>query len=581
MTDHIEKDKGNEMRLAWSCLVDEKKQLIEWEDREGKSYINSLTSIIDYAHALLFSKRDTLCFYYQESANQWLKVILQRHKHIFTLVTVYKVDLPFELSKREIEILTLLSSGLSNTEISQQLFISERTVAKHIEHIFQKTKIENRTILAVFAVTENLCCLPTPGELEHSILATYEIEKIVKDNTFSSLSPYISINTQHTSRPIIVGVPYVEEGIGKLDTQELYNGSHLAVEMINRQGGINGRELQLETVGFRVDDPKSIQQAYQTLFDKEVDAISTSYACYSPDLHELVASEGVPYIHLATHSDLGKSSNRQMKNIFQACASDINYGAGVRRFIQAYQHYYPKCIKKKSVLVIAVKWQKIDIGIEQLILQLRKDSWQVEVLTLDKSDSVFDYAITQVHYFDPDLIVFASYFAEDILQFYQAFTQSPVNAIIYSIYAPSIFLPQEKQCEGVLWASTTGLSMNYAGKQFCHCYESLFHHQPSYSQASVAYDQIQILANVWKQVTSPRAFDEVIKGMKSLAYTGVNGTYYFGGDIQAGLTYPDNTLDLSISQPHLIFQIQQGKSTVIAPDVFAESQFQLPYWFRV
>lgn len=105
---------------------------------------------------------------------------LQRYKQIFTLMTAQQTQLPFGLSKREIEILTLLSSGLSNVEISQQLFISERTVAKHIEHLFQKTQIENRTSLAVFAVTENLCCLPTPGDLSQSVLATYEIEALAK-----------------------------------------------------------------------------------------------------------------------------------------------------------------------------------------------------------------------------------------------------------------------------------------------------------------------------------------------------------------------------------------------------------------
>ncbi|MEE6076431.1 LuxR C-terminal-related transcriptional regulator [Avibacterium paragallinarum] len=567
------------MELTWACLVDEQKQLIEWDSGAGKAYFEMLPQLIDYAQALLSSMRDSLCFYYQTENNQWLNVSLQRYKQIFTLMTAQQTQLPFDLSKREIEILTLLSSGLSNIEISQQLFISERTVAKHVEHLFQKTQIENRTSLAVFAVTENLCCLPTPGDLSQSILATYEIESLAKGVKLPQKAPHFIHSTM--AYPITIGVPYVEQGIGKLDTQELCNGSQLAVEMINQQGGINGREVRLETVGFCVDDPQSIHQAYQRLLDKEVDAISASYACYSPDLHEWIASKGIPYIHLATHSDLGKSHHNQIKNIFQACASDINYGAGVARFIRAYQFHYPQVMKNKRILVITVKWQKIDIGIENLISQLRQEHWQVDVLTLEKSPQVFDYAMKQVCYFDPTLIVFASYFAEDILQFYQSFIQNPINAIIYSIYAPSVFLPQEKQCEGVLWASTTGLSMTYAGRKFCQDYQRFFDHQPSYSQASVAYDQIQILANVWRHSTSPRAFKEVINGIRSLAYTGVNGTYYFGGEVQAGLAYPDNTQDLSISQPHLLFQIQQGKSTVIAPDVFAESVFKLPHWFRL
>lgn len=44
----------------------------------------------------------------------------------------------FRLSKREGEIAWLAVDGITHREIGQQLFISERTVSKHIEHIFEK-----------------------------------------------------------------------------------------------------------------------------------------------------------------------------------------------------------------------------------------------------------------------------------------------------------------------------------------------------------------------------------------------------------------------------------------------------------
>lgn len=67
--------------------------------------------------------------------------------------------------------------------------------------------------------------------------------------------------------PIIIGVPYVEHGIGEIDTRELLNGTQLAVNQINQQGGINGRELQIATAGFCVKDKASILGAYNTLLD--------------------------------------------------------------------------------------------------------------------------------------------------------------------------------------------------------------------------------------------------------------------------------------------------------------------------
>lgn len=568
-----------EKRTAWSCLVDKQAVVLEWEDETGAVYLANFPQVVAYAQAFLHSRYDALCFYYY--AEKWYFLRFSRHQESFALVNMTEKDLPFELSKREIELLTLICAGLSNAEIAQQLSISERTVAKHVENLFAKTNTESRTALAVLALTESLCCLPTPGQLTQSILMTRQVEQLVQTpSTEEKLHFSVIGNAQ---RPIILGVPYVEQGIGQIDTLGLLNGSTLAVEMINRQGGINGRKIQLEKVGFSVGDKQSILHAYHTLFDKEVDAISTSYACYSPEIHELVAQKGVPYLHIATHSNSDKKAHNlpisQFDNIFQVCASDTHYGSGVSRFLNTYRRYFPNWLQNHTILVIRVKWQQIDIGIEALMAEIRSLNWQVEVLELEKSADAFHKAMQLIHAISPSIVVLASYFAEDIVDFYQTFIQQPSNAVIYSIYAPSVFLPHNQPCEGVVWSTTSGLNQNYLGQQFSLHYEKFFGVQPSYSQASIAYDQVNILADVWRQTLSPRAFKEVSKGIRKMPHYGVNGTYYFGGGTQMGLTYPDNTKDLSISLPHLVYQIQQGYSKIIAPELFANTFFQLPPWF--
>ena len=50
-----------------------------------------------------------------------------------------------ELSKRELEILGLLSKGLSNQEIASKLFISLSTVKTHNQNLFEKLEVERRT----------------------------------------------------------------------------------------------------------------------------------------------------------------------------------------------------------------------------------------------------------------------------------------------------------------------------------------------------------------------------------------------------------------------------------------------------
>lgn len=60
------------------------------------------------------------------------------------------------LTKREVEVLKLVSFGMYNKEIAEKLNISERTVKNHISNIFKKIEVSDRTQAAVFAIRNNL-----------------------------------------------------------------------------------------------------------------------------------------------------------------------------------------------------------------------------------------------------------------------------------------------------------------------------------------------------------------------------------------------------------------------------------------
>lgn len=60
------------------------------------------------------------------------------------------------LTKREIEILAQVASGMFNKEIAINLNISERTVKNHISNIFKKIDVSDRTQAAVFAIRNNI-----------------------------------------------------------------------------------------------------------------------------------------------------------------------------------------------------------------------------------------------------------------------------------------------------------------------------------------------------------------------------------------------------------------------------------------
>jgi non-specific serine/threonine protein kinase len=62
----------------------------------------------------------------------------------------------FGLTLRELEVLRLLTEGLSDREIADALSISVRTAGNHVQHTMQKLGVESRTAAAVFAVRHDL-----------------------------------------------------------------------------------------------------------------------------------------------------------------------------------------------------------------------------------------------------------------------------------------------------------------------------------------------------------------------------------------------------------------------------------------
>lgn len=80
-------------------------------------------------------------------SNQSILLLEQEH----TTTQPFTLE-PLGLSRREAEVLSWLALGKTNAEIGAILSISLRTVAKHLERIYQKLGVETRTAAALRAV---------------------------------------------------------------------------------------------------------------------------------------------------------------------------------------------------------------------------------------------------------------------------------------------------------------------------------------------------------------------------------------------------------------------------------------------
>ncbi|TMD56619.1 MAG: tetratricopeptide repeat protein [Chloroflexi bacterium] len=73
-----------------------------------------------------------------------------------TAATIPSPTYPAGLTAREVQVLRLLAGGLTNREIARELSLSEKTVAHHLTHIFNKTNSENRAAATAFAIRQGL-----------------------------------------------------------------------------------------------------------------------------------------------------------------------------------------------------------------------------------------------------------------------------------------------------------------------------------------------------------------------------------------------------------------------------------------
>ena len=61
-----------------------------------------------------------------------------------------------DLTRREAEVLALLTEGLTNRQIAERLVVSEHTVHRHVTNLLRKLDLPSRTAAAAHAVRSGL-----------------------------------------------------------------------------------------------------------------------------------------------------------------------------------------------------------------------------------------------------------------------------------------------------------------------------------------------------------------------------------------------------------------------------------------
>jgi DNA-binding NarL/FixJ family response regulator len=83
-------------------------------------------------------------------------LICYKVNEVFNSVVSGEAEPDSELTRREIEVLQLITRGLSNKEIADQLYVSTHTVISHRKNISEKTGIKSASGLTMYAILKKI-----------------------------------------------------------------------------------------------------------------------------------------------------------------------------------------------------------------------------------------------------------------------------------------------------------------------------------------------------------------------------------------------------------------------------------------
>jgi branched-chain amino acid transport system substrate-binding protein len=571
---------------ALAALVRSGGKLEEVDGAAGARLLEENPGLVHYARAHFQSSSPEVRFYCQDHLGRWMHVRMERSENNDAVqVTLHHSPLPSGLTPRELDVLTLISGGLSNPEIANRLVTSVRTVATHVEHILAKLNQSSRTGAAAIAADQGLARLPIPGHGKAlDGLTVGRLHACAQAGADPPSTNHLS-SMRPERRPLIIGSAFPLHGPAGGDGIEMLNGSSLAVNEINARGGIGGRRLEQVVCDIDIFTAEQVRHGFQRLFEADVDAITTGYVFAEDEARELASEYGAPYLHATTSETQAqhvRDNPKKYARVFQVCPTEIHYGQQFLRFLSELNtsgQWRPENRRVFFIETTVPSGQMVNQATVEAADQL---GW--EISGVEEAGAIgidWEPVLRRLRALAPAAVMVTQFLPHELAAFQRMFVSNPPPTLLYAVYAPSVpeFLQLTAHtAEGLIWATASGTYGDLMGWRFSRSYFDAYGVPPGRSQAGIAYDQVHLLAQAWSSVPNPRDFDAVASRLRGMTYRGVNGSYYLDNAAQSGLGYPDLTADPSLGQAHLVFQVQNGSHHIISPPPYAEVPFRLPWW---
>ncbi len=345
--------------------------------------------------------------------------------------------------------------------------------------------------------------------------------------------------------PIKIGAPLPITGSYALDGQHMQTGMQMAIDDLNAQGGVLGRQLELVTFDIGELLAEDINASAEYLLGKEkVDLVVEGYADYGTDFLAYGARSDVPFINGTASSkaaELAAEDPEAYWNMFDVFPVEADWGRrawdGVAKFESDYQ------IPAKRIAIIHgdLEW---DLKYTASIAEAAEAAGWTVVLneTVPYGTTDWGPVLTKLRAAEPTAVSCSILSVKDISAFVNQFMEDPPPATL-DISSMIVLKDVQDACGdnliGVMGYVTSYLPPSETNDDFKTRYKEKFGYDLPLTTPPSTYDSVMIWAQAVEAVGDVSDHKAIADKIRATPYQGLGGLYDFNNPGQTVLYGPD------------------------------------------
>lgn len=371
-------------------------------------------------------------------------------------------------------------------------------------------------------------------------------------------------------------------GPSAADGALMKQGAELAIKELNEAGGIDGRDVSLKVADVGSQSADAVSSAVSQLTaDPSVAAVITGYASTTNFEIDLLAEAGMPYIigggSDQTEAIISKNPDAY-PGVWSLSPSYSGYGTDLPRQIEEWADSGELKLRNQNVYIISSDNPYSNGIADGLTKTFTSKGWNVTGPDTVPFGEVSDWTtqITKIHEADPSVILNTDYQTANAARFLTQFAQNPVDALVFSQYAPSVpeFVDLAGDAgDGVVYnLPFAPLVKTPEGAAAVEAFTAEYGNDPGL-YGIVTYEEVRLWADAAEKVGDPADRAAVGAAIGTLDLVTSVGRVRFDQQTHLSVSGADGI-------PMLYFQIQDGEQVTVAPSDVAGAPFQKPDWER-